>query len=131
MSIAHKYQLTEQDYLTSELTRAVKHEFVHGEVLAMVGAGSAHNLIAGHVHTALNLHLKGKPCRPYVESMKVRIAGSYYYPDVLVDCSDIADDAYFAETPILIVEVLSESTKSYDKTFKLQQYKKYPLYKSM
>lgn len=38
--------------------------------------------------------------------------------------SDLADDAYFAETPILIVEVLSAFTKSYDKTFKLQQYKK-------
>ena len=56
--------------------------------------------------------------------MKVRIENNYYYPDVLVGCSDLADDAYFAETPILIAEVLSASTKSYDKTFKLQQYKK-------
>jgi Uma2 family endonuclease len=124
MSSARQHRITELDYLQRELQSDVKHEFIDGEVFAMVGASSAHNLIAGNVHTALNLHLKGKPCRPYINDMKVRVESNYYYPDVLVDCSDLADDAYFAETPILIVEILSASTKSYDKTFKLQQYKK-------
>ena len=61
-----------------------------------------------------------------MNDMKVRVAENFYYPDVLVDCSDIANDAYFVETPILIVEVMSASTKTYDKTFKLQQYKNIP-----
>lgn len=126
MNIAHKYNMTEQDYLQNELQSQTKHEFIDGEVFAMVGASSAHGLISGNIHTALHIHLKGKVCRPYMNDMKVRIEGNYYYPDVLVDCSDLADDAYFAETPILIVEVLSASTKQYDKTFKLQQYKKIP-----
>lgn len=124
MNFAHQYQITEQDYLHNELQSQIKHEFIDGELFAMVGASSAHNLISLNIATELRTHLKGKPCRPYVNDMKVRIEGNYYYPDVLVDCSDIADDAYFAETPILIIEVLSESTKQYDKTFKLQQYKK-------
>lgn len=124
MNFAHQYQITEQDYLHHELQSQIKHEFIDGELFAMVGASSAHNLISLNIATELRTHLKGKPCRPYVNDMKVRIEGNYYYPDVLVDCSDIADDAYFAETPILIIEVLSESTKQYDKTFKLQQYKK-------
>ncbi len=126
MSFAHQYHMSEQDYLHGELQSQIKHEFIDGEVFAMVGASSAHNLISGNVFAELKIHLKGKPCRPYMNDMKVRIDGNYYYPDVLVDCSDIADDAYFVQTPILIVEVLSESTKQYDKTFKLQQYKNIP-----
>lgn len=124
MNFAHQYQITEQDYLNNELQSQIKHEFIDGELFAMVGASSAHNLIAGNMFAEIKAHLKGKPCRPYISDMKVRIESNYYYPDVLVDCSDITDDAYFAETPILIIEVLSESTKQYDKTFKLQQYKK-------
>lgn len=123
MNIANKYRLTEQQYLQGELQSQIKHEFVQGEVFAMVGASSAHNWISLNVATTLRTHLKGKPCRPYMNDMKVRIAENFYYPDVVVDCSDIANDAYFVETPILIVEVLSASTRSYDKTFKLQQYK--------
>ena len=126
MSIANKYRITEQQYLHGELQSQIKHEFVQGEVFAMVGATSAHNWISLNVASTLRTHLKGKPCRPYMNDMKVRIAENFYYPDVLVDCSDIANDAYFVETPILIVEVMSASTKTYDKTFKLQQYKNIP-----
>lgn len=126
MSIANKYRITEQQYLQGELQSQIKHEFVQGEVFAMVGASSAHNWISLNVASTLRTHLKGKPCRPYMNDMKVRIAENFYYPDVLVDCSDIANDAYFVETPILIVEVMSASTKTYDKTFKLQQYKNIP-----
>lgn len=126
MSIVNKHRLNEQEYLQGELYSQIKHEFVEGEVFAMVGASASHNLISVNVLMALSLHLKGKPCRPYINDMKVKIAENFYYPDVVVDCSDISNDAYFVETPILIVEVLSASTKNYDKTFKLQQYKNIP-----
>ncbi|XID75180.1 Uma2 family endonuclease [Alkanindiges sp. WGS2144] len=126
MSIAYKYHMSEQDYLSSELTSPVKREFIAGEVFAMVGASSAHNLITGNMYAALHQHLRGKPCRPYTNDMKVRIAGDYYYPDVLVDCSELADDDYATHTPILIIEVLSQSTKIYDKTFKRERYQQIP-----
>ncbi|OUY06561.1 Uma2 family endonuclease [Acinetobacter populi] len=126
MVFANKYRLNQQEYLQGELNSNIKHELINGEVFAMVGASSAHNLISGNIFADLRLHLKAKPCRPYINDMKVRIEDNFYYPDVVVDCSQIANDAYFVETPILIVEVLSASTKSYDKTFKLQQYKKIP-----
>lgn len=126
MTIASKYQLNEQEYLAGELQSAIKHEFVVGEVFAMVGASSAHNWISLNIASALRTHLKGKPCRPYINDMKVKVAKDFYYPDVVVDCSDISNDAYFVETPILIIEVLSASTRKYDKTFKLQQYKQIP-----
>ncbi len=126
MTFVKKYHLSEQEYLAGELSSSVKHECVAGETFAMVGASSAHNLISLNIASQLRLHLKGTPCHAYINDMKVRVAGDYYYPDVLVDCSQISNDAYFVETPILIVEVLSASTKTYDKTFKLQQYKKIP-----
>lgn len=126
MTIANKYHLTEQEYLQGELQSQIKHEFVQGEVFAMVGASSAHNLVSGNIFAELRTHLKGRPCRPYINDMKVKVADNFYYPDVVVDCSDISNDAYFVETPILIIEVLSASTRNYDKTFKLQQYKQIP-----
>ncbi|WP_368570969.1 Uma2 family endonuclease [Acinetobacter haemolyticus] len=126
MTTVNKHRLNEQEYLQGELNSQIKHEFVAGEVFAMVGASASHNLISGNIFAELRSHLKGKPCRPYINDMKVKIAENFYYPDVVVDCSDISNDAYFVETPILIVEVLSASTKNYDKTFKLQQYKNIP-----
>jgi len=126
MNIVKKYHLSEQEYLQGELQSQIKHELVNGEAFAMVGPSSAHNVISLNIAGLLHIHLKGKPCRPYINDMKVKIAENYHYPDVLVDCSKISNDAYFVETPILLVEVLSSSTKNYDKTFKLQQYKNIP-----
>jgi Uma2 family endonuclease len=63
MSIANKYRITEQQYLQGELQSQIKHEFVQGEVFAMVGASSAHNWISLNVASTLRTHLKGKPCR--------------------------------------------------------------------
>ena len=126
MTIANKHRIDEQEYIQGELNSTIKHELIDGEVFAMVGASAVHNLISLNIAGALHQHLKGKPCRPYMNDMKVRIAENFYYPDVLVDCSKLSSNMYFVETPILIVEVLSASTKSYDKTFKLQQYQLIP-----
>ena len=126
MKIANKYLLTEQEYLQGELQSQTKHELVAGEIFAMVGASSAHNVISGNIFAELRAHLKDKPCRPYINDMKVKVAENFYYPDVVVDCSEISNEAYFVETPILIAEVLSGSTRIYDKTFKLQEYQKIP-----
>lgn len=126
MSFANKHRIDAQEYIQGELNSTIKHELINGEVFAMVGASAVHNLISLNIAGALHQHLKGKPCRAYVNDMKVRIAENFYYPDVLVDCSKLSSNMYFVETPILLVEVLSASTKSYDKTFKLQQYQLIP-----
>ena len=116
--------ISETDYLEGEKLSDIKHEYMNGEVFAMSGAHANHNYIAGNFHTALNVHLKGKPCRPYISDMKVKIASNYFYPDVLVDCSDV--DGYFTETPTLIVEVLSKSTRRMDETTKRMLYLQIP-----
>lgn len=54
--------------------------------------------------------------------MKVKVGTKYFYPDVLVDCSDFSGKDYFTQSPVLLVEVLSKSTQQYDKTLKLKSY---------
>ena len=112
------------DYLAGEKTTDVKHEYLDGQVYAMSGASFNHNLIAGNLHTALNVHLKGKPCRPFISDAQVKIGNNYFYPDVLVDCSDT--EGYFTETPTLIVEVLSKTTRRLDETTKRMLYLQIP-----
>ena len=68
--------------------RVGPHEFVNGEVFAIVGASKAHNGICLNLATALNTRLRGGPCRPYMSDVKVRIRTGqddrFYYPDLLV-----------------------------------------------
>ncbi|PTQ89596.1 Uma2 family endonuclease [Agitococcus lubricus] len=125
MPIAKKVNfVSEQDYLEGEKNSDIKHEYMDGDVYAMSGAHANHNRLAGNFHTALNVHLKGKPCQPYMSDMKVKIGRNFFYPDVLVDCSDV--DGYFTETPTLIIEVLSKSTRKMDETTKRLLYLQIP-----
>lgn len=114
--------ISEQEYLEGEKLAETKHEYIDGYVYAMSGASINHSTIAGNVHTALNIHLKGKPCRPYTADVKVKAGSNYFYPDVMVDCSNLDGSSYFTETPVIIVEVLSKSTRQNDKKYKRSTY---------
>ncbi|GAA5015356.1 Uma2 family endonuclease [Acinetobacter puyangensis] len=122
MNIAKKYQpINEQDYLEGELISDVRHEYINGDVYAMVGAHRDHNRITGEVFRIFANHLLNWPCQPYASDMKVKIDKNYFYPDVMVDCSGEEQD-YYTEYPTIIVEVLSKSTRQHDKTLKRQAY---------
>ncbi|MCU0752609.1 MAG: Uma2 family endonuclease, partial [Akkermansiaceae bacterium] len=75
-------------------------------------------------------HLRGGPCRTYIEAVKVQIADdigeAYYYPDVFVACEPGDDDSHVVHNPKLIIEVLSESTARIDRSDKLTNYKRIP-----
>ena len=114
--------MTEEEYLKSELTSEVKREYIDGQVYAMAGAGYNHNCLSTNVAREFGNHLKGSPCATFVTEMKVRLGKNYVYPDVLVDCNKMAGDDYFSTSPIIIVEVLSKSTRKMDTTEKLIRY---------
>lgn len=118
--------ISEADYLDGEKISDIKHEYMDGQVYAMSGASANHNLLAGNIYTAFNVHLKKKPCRPYTSDMKVKTGSRYFYPDVLVDCSDIAGDSHFTESPVILLEVLSKSTRRMDETTKRLAYTQIP-----
>jgi Uma2 family endonuclease len=120
-----------EEYLEQERLADRKSEYFQGEVFAMAGASPRHVSIVTNVVIELGQQLKRKPCRVYSADLRLRVtpAGIYTYPDVMVICGDaqFADDQKDTVlNPVLIVEVLSESTRNYDRGKKFQHYRKLP-----
>lgn len=116
-------------YLAWEAEQPNRNEYIAGEVFAMVGVRLSHNVATGNLYNALRNALKGSPCRVYIESVKTRIeaADCFFYPDIAVTC-DARDRATpdFISHPLLVVEVLSESTAAFDRGDKFAAYRKLP-----
>jgi len=117
-----KSLLTTQEYLAGENESRIKHQLIDGDVYAMAGASANHERISLNICTELKIQLKDSPCEPFGSDMKVRVKDNFFYPDVLVDCNFDESEPYFTQTPVLIVEVLSQSTRKMDEQIKRLQY---------
>ncbi|QCG88330.1 Uma2 family endonuclease [Azospirillum sp. TSH100] len=126
MALRKQRRMTLDEFLDWEERQDVRHEFLQGEIVAMVGGTVAHNQIAGNVYAALRGELRGSPCRVFQETMRIRADESVFYPDVFVTCAMLDDRDRMATEPTLIVEVLSDSTSSYDHTTKSAAYRTLP-----
>lgn len=106
------------DYLAGEEVGQTKHEYLGGTVHAMAGASNRHNDIAGNCFAFLHAKLRGKPCRPYNSDTKIRIEFvdhiRFYYPDAMVVCQTNPGSDHFQTQPVVVVEVLSDSTRRAD-----------------
>ena len=127
MSSLPSYYLSPEEYLATERQAEYKSEYVDGVIYALAGSSKRHNLITGNVIAELNTRLRKSPCEVYPSDMKVRVPDSrkFFYPDVSVVCSEsrFADDERdVLLNPILIVEILSESTAAFDRGKKFQSY---------
>jgi len=130
MPVARKDKvLSPKDYLRGELNSSVKHELIDGQVYAMAGASANHERICQNVARKLGNHLEGSPCEPFGSDMKVRVRDNFYYPDVLVDCNFDESEPYYTESPVMIVEVISRSTRKMDEKKKLLEYINIPTLK--
>jgi Uma2 family endonuclease len=119
--------LDRESYLRWEAEQAEKHEYLAGEVFAMVGVRREHALVALALASRLRAHLKGSQCQRFVSDMKLFVAAAdaYFYPDVMVTCDERDRRAELAiEHPCLVVEVLSDSTAAYDRGAKFAAYRK-------
>ncbi len=118
--------MTPDAYLEWEAQQDIRHEYVNGEVYAMIGGTLSHNDIALNLYSSLRSHVRAKGCRMNAIDAKIRIAepGPFFYPDLLISC-DPTDKAAlkFVQFPCLIAEVLSPSTESYDRGEKFAQYR--------
>lgn len=114
-------------YLVWEEVQEGRHEYLSGEVFAMVGVRQSHNLATLNLYSSLRQALKGSRCRVFVEAVKVRIeaADAFFYPDLLVTCDprDRLTPDYVSH-PLLVAEVLSESTAAFDRGRKFAAYRK-------
>jgi Uma2 family endonuclease len=128
MSTHARHLLTPEEYLEIERKAEFKSEYHNGEMFAMAGASSPHNLIA--VDLAFRLRGQLPPSRCFVYSSDTRVlvsrTGLYTYPDLTVVCGEreFLDERYDTLlNPTLIVEVLSPSTEAYDRGRKFQHYR--------
>ena len=110
--------ITVSDYLAGEEVSDTKHEYLGGTVHAMAGATIRHNNIAGNFFGLLYGLLRGKNCQPFNSDTKVRIEfpdhTRFYYPDTMVVCQSNPDSDHFQNQPVVIIEVLSDSTRRTD-----------------
>ena len=117
------------EYLALEEKSETKHELVDGEIFAMAHGTPEHGRLAVRMGRLLGNALEGKPCEVFSSDVRVRVlaTGLATYPDVSVVCGRIEIDPENRNTitnPIVLVEVLSDSTESYDRSIKLAHYRK-------
>ncbi|MBN8509911.1 MAG: Uma2 family endonuclease [Burkholderiales bacterium] len=117
---------TLDDYLRWENEQPERHEYVRGEIFAMVGARRVHGVVVTNLSAALRSALRGSPCRVFSEGMKVQAADdTILYPDLFVTCdpADLRTDMIF-RAPKLVIEVLSPTTQAYDRSLKFALYRR-------
>lgn len=126
---AIKTQIDRAEYLRFDETSPVKHEFYRGEMFAMAGGTFSHAKISLNITSYLHTLLRGNPCQPMNSDMRVSTpSGLDTYPDVSVYCHEpeLIDNDCTLLNPVLIVEVLSPGTRSYDRGDKFMLYRSIP-----
>lgn len=127
--------VTIDEYLEGELVSDVKHEYVGGQVHAMAGGTTRHSAVATNVTIALGGALRGKLCRPFNSDLKIRIElpgqTRFYYPDAMIVCELRDESSTWQDRPVVVVEVLSESTRRIDLTEKREAYLAIPTLKAL
>jgi Uma2 family endonuclease len=123
-------RFTPEEYFAWEEKQLEKYEYIDGEVYAMSGGSKNHSLISVRFITLFSNHLESGSCETGNSDLKVNIVatGNYTYPDVSVTCDDRdKTTTQYITYPCLIVEVLSDSTESYDRGGKFRMYRKNPI----
>lgn len=131
MAEAQREHMSYADYLALESASEVKHEYLRGEIFAMAGGTPRHSALAMAVGVELSIALAERSCVVFNSDLRVRIETTDLstYPDVVVVCGPLEtaeDDRNAALNPVLIVEVLSDSTEAYDRGQKFSHYRQIP-----
>lgn len=123
-----KYHYSIEEYLEIEKNSVEKYEYHEGEIFAMAGGTITHGLLSNNLGGSLreSIKNKGKSCRTYNSDVKIAVSDEkYVYSDTFVVCGKtetFQEMPQAAKNPILIVEVLSDSTARYDREDKFQAY---------
>ena len=121
--------IAREEYLALEEHSPLRHQFYQGEIFAMAGGSFNHSAIAGNLYLALGERLRGGPCRPMNSDMRIHTpSGLDTYPDLSLFCGqpELTDQQRTLLNPVLIVEVLSPSTRNYDRGDKFFHYRSIP-----
>lgn len=133
MAVARQDVYTPEEYLTIDANSKTRHEYWNGEIYAMSGSSPKHNRITLNFVGALDRALAKRklPCTVYATDLRLRIkkANVFCYPDVMVICGKLEFDGARQDivlNPVVIVEVLSDSTERFDHTKKFAAYRQIP-----
>ncbi len=123
-----KQKVSIEEYLEMENAADEKHEYYKGEIFAMSRAKVPHNTITTNILISVGQKLKGKSCKPFNRDQRVHIPSNtlFTYPDTSIICGEIItlnDDDYNVLNPTVIIEVLSKSTRNYDRGEKFKLYR--------
>jgi Uma2 family endonuclease len=133
MQLTQKQYYTPEEYLELEATADYKSEYIDGQIIHKAGASINHNRITGNFYAALNFAFKNQNYEVFMGDIRLWIPQKliYTYPDVII----IADELEFFNNrtdtitnPQVITEVLSKSTKSYDREDKFAAYRTIPTF---
>jgi Uma2 family endonuclease len=126
---ALKYNyIPEKEYLEKERAAIEKHEYCQGEIFAISGASFNHNDIFSNTFGELSAKLNGIECKPYGSDLRIHIPANtlYTYPDISIICGkkETTDEKLDTATnPTVIIEILSASTRNYDRGNKFAFYR--------
>ncbi len=123
--------ITPEEYLAQEVESEKRYEYLDGKTYLMAGASYNHNVITGNVSALFNVGLEDAACASFSSDMRLQVKAHnlYTYPDVMVTCGEIEFATGRNDTalnPAVIVEVLSKSTQTYDRTTKFEMYRDIP-----
>ncbi|MBE9116822.1 Uma2 family endonuclease [Lusitaniella coriacea LEGE 07157] len=131
MIIQAEKTYTPEEYLEREINSKERHEYINGEIIPMTGGTPNHNKTTGNLYAALNFALKRQPYQVFVTDQRLWIPQKhiYTYPDIMVVQGDLQFQEGRKDTitnPLIIAEVLSISTRNYDKDEKFAAYRTIP-----
>jgi len=127
-----KIKYTLEEYLELDHESEEKIEFWDGHVFTLAGVSNIHDGIQSNAHFYLRLKLQGKACRVFLSDMRVKVPEylPYRYPDLSALCGEARFEKLGRQelfvNPSLIVEVLSDSTEAFDRSYKFTYYKSIP-----
>jgi len=127
MSSAPKHRYTVEEYLALEAKSERKHEYYDGEIFAMAGASPDHVRIVGNLARILGTQFYNQPCEVFTADLRVKTKRELYtYPDAAIVCEEPNFEGLKLKTltnPLVLLEVLSDSTEEYDRKIKFEHYK--------
>ena len=121
-------RMTPEEYLQLERQSETKHEYFDGEIFAMAGASRKHCKISANLMRSMGNKLHQTSCNVYANDFRVKVkeTGLYTYPDVIITCGKEILEDQVKDTllnPLIIIEILSPSTESYDRGKKFSHYR--------
>jgi Uma2 family endonuclease len=114
--------MTVAEFLAWEERQELRWEFDGFQPLAMTGGTFAHEIIGGNICTGLQNRLGSGRCRVVGPTLKIEVAGRIHYPDAFVICTTVSSRSTVIREPVVVFEVLSESTSRTDRIEKLREY---------